>query len=326
MTSASGSSERHGNDRSNGPLEATSVIVVPLPAGSHILDAALAVAEQGDRVAGALRRGTGEYAGAFLWDRARGLRPIEDPDTGTLPGPIHAISGDGETVAVGVCGSTVVWRSGRIRMEVPGLENNAAMSTDGRCIVGGLDEPAGILRGRDGGPLEDLGVPGECCTFVLGTSDVSADGSTIIGFAEYGWVYRDGYGFDNLARLVGGPAWGTALSADGRRVLINTPDGDAVLDLSDGRRTRIGAAQWMRFATADLGLLASARSVWTAAAGEVDLARLLGGAPGLPDAYELGAIRGISGSGRVLAGAGRDRHGAPSLWVATLRGGPVRPG
>ncbi|MCG3121873.1 MAG: hypothetical protein GIKADHBN_00245 [Phycisphaerales bacterium] len=282
----------------------------------------MSTSREGTHIAYSLeRRFSGEPLGAFRWSESSGHQQLHHPEEFRLPEAAYSISDDGAAIAAQFNNSTGIWREGdAVGVELPGVFDNGAISANGVWIAGGDVYQTHLWRGTDAGGAEDLGDPNGVQNFAVEARGISTDGRTILGLADDGFLWREGIGYTNLTTVAGRPAWGNALSDDGQLALLGTLEGNLFLDINSGALTPISAAEDMVFANADLSVLASGQTFWTAATGEVDLSDLLASAGVIPDGYTVFGIRALSPDGNVFVGMGRAAggNGDPSIWMATI--------
>lgn len=137
---------------------------------------------------------------AFIWSQATGLERIGS--LGPAPDIVKAVSNDG-TIAVGIGGDRTPFRwirgvgmqsLGRLSPEAEGYAT--AMTLDGSVVVGSFGTEGAFIWTEEDGlrDLEDF-LENEFSLDLTGWSlqaatDVSADGSTIVGYGLYQGSYR----------------------------------------------------------------------------------------------------------------------------------------
>lgn len=227
-----------------------------LPDGG-LRSAAMAVSADGTTIVGQADGGFGENA-AFLWTLSEGMVGL-----GSIPGrgifiSANGVSADGSVIVGGVrggapgVGSAAIWRAGSAPVLlgstaggfVPGV--GRSVSADGSVVVGSGWQPIGNI-GREEAFLwtestgvRPLGVLGESEFARSFVSDITADGSTVVGssgadFQFQGFVWTESTGMTELNL-------GEFTSVGGI-----TADGEYIIGITSGA----GAFRW----SAEEGLL-----------------------------------------------------------------------
>ena len=192
------------------------------------------------------------------------------------------------------------WTADSGMIPLSGIHFASAMSDDGTTVVGAWSEAPGsqtahrseaVRWSADKGAIRLGTLPGDN---ISGATDVSADGSVVVGTSykywdnDRGFEYSDPHlfrwteagGMADLGRIAP-----VAMSADGSVIVGNCGPEALIWDEAHGIRP-------LRDATTSLG---------------VDL----GG-------WELESVRGISGDGRTVIGYGHDPSGNASGWIITV--------
>jgi probable HAF family extracellular repeat protein len=209
---------------------------------------------------------------------------------GLLGGQAWDVSADG-SVVVGTVGNEVFrWTAGGTILRPASVQDRAAVSGDGRVVVGSqLFPDRGAFRWIIGQPFEDLGDLE--ATFDSGAFGASADGNVVVGYGStnngtMAFRWTPATGMVSLGDLPGGgndDSAATGVSADGA-VVVGYGEG------TDSRRQTIR---------------------WTAATGMVGLGLL-------PEA-DGGSARAVSADGSVVVGANAFETTPQNPFTTTLQ-------
>ena len=324
---------------------------------------AFGVSGDGSTIVGSSRSFSGLGEEAYRWTSGTGMVGLGSLPGGSTASRANAISADGSTI-VGWSSSAsgfqaFRWTSGTSMVGLGSLPGGStasranAISADGSIIVGNADissSQSEAYRWTSGTGMVGLGsLPGVNSRSGDGASDISADGSTIVGFTSsqaYRWTSDTG--LVNISEVSGDFSFHSALavSADGSIIVgkgefgraTGNPITEAImwtsdigpvflgglgfqssdfissaLDISGDGSTIVGSA-------ANLGGIDAA--IWDGTHGMRSLRHVLTTEYGLGDALSgwstLGEARGISDDGLTIVGNGTRSNGREEAWVVHL--------
>ncbi len=296
----------------------------------------------------------------FMWTRSGGLVELPRLPDGSGTTRAEGVSGDGNVIVGLSRGRAVRWVNGAI--EELGFDPESPIGTfaypvaasfDGSVIVGEGEHDTefrlAAVRWTESAKWEDLGfIAGSGGTFEAIATNVSADGTTVVGYSEFAaaeafrWTQTDG--MIGLGFLPGGGSFSvsTALSADGSIIggQSDVPGGwdacvwiNGAIDPLPALGSPATKAHAVRDMTSDgsiivgmnTGLTPTTRSifVWDAVNGSRDLLDILDDLNTDLLGYQLvqtspatvGSVAGISGDGTTIIGNSPNPNGDPEGWV-----------
>jgi probable HAF family extracellular repeat protein len=302
--------------------------------GGDFFSSASAVSADGSVVVGTSVTSNGQ-GDAFRWTQGEGMVSL-----GEWTGTAADVSDDG-SVVVGGSSSTgsgpLIFRwtatGGVVQLGGPGGADG--VSADG-SVVAGTRWPLGgnmmAWRWTQETGIVDLGyLPGG---FVSQASDISSDGSVIVGFSgstlgKQAFRWTSGSGMFGLGDLPGGPFSSSAyaVSADGSVVVgasesslgseaFRWTSGSGMVSLGGG--TGSEALDCSADGSVVVGVVGEA-FIWDAVNGIRNLSDVLVNDCGLDlTGWTLTAAKGISADGFTIVGEGTNPDGFNEAWIATI--------
>ncbi len=315
--------------------------------------------------------GLGSPSVAFRWRRDTGLERLNAltpaaADFGATLSLPRGLSFDG-SIAMGLASSeydgqspivealqTVLWDAagnitplGTDRFQTPARNNpdfpSEAISDDGQFIAGILFGREESARWSEANGLETLGHLNNLGDRGTLASDISADGSVIVGssLSDYdgqltstirqAFIWTESNGIKGIGASPDGELRAidaTAVSADGLTVVGSgiTSGGDSVSyrwTASDGFVSlgEFGVTSLSGDGSVVVGRRSSrVATIWTAPRGLLDVQEVLSeiGLANDIAGWELFVVTDISHDGRVITGEGRNPQGIVEGWVATI--------